>query len=82
VAHARFGRVIAAWDAPNEGSALTQSPVDPGYRGPRVPRGAELGNTLWRAIADRFLASFPETVMLIFFGLFVFFSIVWALQIL
>jgi hypothetical protein len=74
--------VRTAWDTPSDGPSPTQSPLDPGYRGPKARKGGGLGGSLWRAIADRFLASVPETVMLIFFLLFVFFSIVWGLQIL
>jgi hypothetical protein len=75
--------VRAAWDGPSDQAQLTQSPLDPGYRGPKL-RGGEWGllEAALRGFADRFLTSFPEAVMLVFFLLFVGFSIVWALQIL
>ena len=82
VSHGRLGRPVAAWDGPADGAPLTKSPVDAGFRGPAVQKNAERERPVARWFRDRFLASFPETVMLIFFIAFVFFSIVWALQIL
>ncbi len=81
VAHGRLGRVRAAWDSTSEGAPLSRSPIDPGYRGPRVPKDSERTSPVATWLRDRFLASFPETVMLIFFIAFICFSIVWALQI-
>jgi len=82
VAHGRLGRVDAAWEGPVGGTALTQSPIDPGYRGPPLPVKGRPEPSVLRSLGDRFFASFPETVMLILFILFAFFSVIWGLQIL
>lgn len=82
VAHGRFRSVQAAWDSAADGVPSSRSPIDRGYRGPRMSKDTERTRPVVRWLRDRFLASFPETVMLIFFIAFVCFSIVWALQIL
>jgi len=79
--HGRLRRVEAAWEGPAPGRELTKSPIDPGYRGPRIRGDDGLGSP-FRGLVDRFFASFPETVMLILFLCFAVFSVIWGLQVL
>ena len=87
VAHGWLRRIDAAWDGPPAGRPATTSPIDRGYRGPPVRNDTSSDDPsllarIVRGAIDRYFASFPETIMLIFFVAFIFFSIVWALQIL